>query len=37
MFSGTDNILQNIPHIHTKCGNILQNIVNPIEHCYVSE
>jgi hypothetical protein len=26
MLCGIDNILQNIPHIHTECGKYLQNI-----------
>ena len=34
MFFGTDNMLQNNPHIHIEYGNILQNIVSPTEHRY---
>jgi hypothetical protein len=32
MLCGTDNILQNIPHI-LSVWNILQNIVDPTKHC----
>ena len=34
MFSGTDNILHNITHIKSECGNIMWNIVSFREHCY---
>ena len=37
MFSGTNNILWNIPHIQFEYENILQDIVSPIEHCHGSE
>ena len=29
MFYEIDNIFWNIEHIHTECGNILYNILNP--------
>ena len=37
MFCGTNNILQNILCMQDECENIPQNIVSPIEHCYVFE
>jgi len=37
MFCGTDNILQSIPHIRSKCENIPWYTVNLTEHCYGSE
>ena len=37
VFSRTDNILQNISHIHVECENILHNIFSPAKHCYGSE
>ena len=29
MLCRTDSIVQNIPHIQSKCENIMQNIVSP--------
>lgn len=37
VFSGTDSILWNIPHMQLNVGNILQNTASPREHCYKSE
>ena len=37
MLCVTDNILRNIPSFMLIVGNILHNIVSPIEHCYGSE
>ena len=34
MFCGIDNILQNIPHIQSKCGNIMWTIFGPTEYCF---
>ena len=33
---GNDNINKDIPHNHTECGDIPQNIVSSTEHCYGS-
>ena len=32
MLGGTDNILQNIPHIQYALQNIMYNIVSPTKH-----
>ena len=37
MFSGTDNILRNIPSFKLNMGNILHNNILSIDHCYGSE
>ena len=36
MLCETNNIPHNIPHIQIEYGTILQNIVSPTQHCYVS-
>ena len=37
VFCRTDGVMWNIPHIQSKCEDILQNVVSPAKHCYGSK
>jgi hypothetical protein len=37
MLCRIDIIVRDIPHVQYECENIMQNNVNPVEHCYGSE